>query len=483
MRAASLRSSPRTPAARRSAEMFAMRNALNALGRNLAAGLRLALFLRVDRNAFHVSVAQLVVIVFVSAAIDIDIDWMRAAHEARFSILGLHGELFALGLLTLSSAVIATLRRDRDMYLALPIVILASFPVIQVVHALPDMPGTGVAISDVVRRFFEYAIFAWMALLAMRAVFVCSDSRHRRRGAFAVGGGLLLIAPIWFAPLIGPLDPWWREYDPVQSERDAMSPASEPVLAAQDFMMDRALDQLDDERPGVTDLYFVGFAPDARRPGFVADVESARRAMDERWQTKGRSVVLVNSPLTVAERPFATITHLREVLLQIGDLIDADDDVVMVYLAGGSGPDHTLTAVNPPLELVSLSPQGLKQLLDAAGIRWRIVVVSTCYAGAWVDALKDDETAVIASSAADVRGSDCAGSVAPSSFGQAFFTDGMRRSDDVTRAFEVARKSLLDRHAPQPVMAVGPALDEHLKALRNKGTGHVVADAMIVGRR
>ena len=98
--------------------------------------------------------------------------------------------------------------------------------------------------------------------------------------------------------------------------RDAMSPASEPVLAAQEFMMDRALDQLEDERPGVTDLYFVGFAPDARRPGFVADVEAAQRAMDERWHTKGRSVVLVNSPLTVAERPFATITHLREVLLR-----------------------------------------------------------------------------------------------------------------------------------------------------------------------
>ena len=60
--------------------------------------------MRVDRGAFRISVAQLVLVVIVSAAIDIDADWLRAAHEARFSILGLHGELFALGLLTLSSA-------------------------------------------------------------------------------------------------------------------------------------------------------------------------------------------------------------------------------------------------------------------------------------------------------------------------------------------------------------------------------------------
>ena len=107
------------------------------------------------------------------------------------------------------------------------------------------------------------------------------------------------------------------------------------------------------------------------RPGFIADVEAAQRTMDERWNTQGRSVVMMNSPATVAERPFASITHLRRVLLEIGDIIDPDDDVVMVYLTGTSGPDHTLTAVNPPLELAALSPQGLKQLFEAAGIRWR----------------------------------------------------------------------------------------------------------------
>jgi len=149
----------------------------------------------------------------------------------------------------------------------------------------------------------------------------------------------------------------------------------------------------------------------------------------------------------------------------------------MIYLTGSSGPSHTLNAINPPLELVGLSPQGLKQLLDAAGIRWRIVVVSTCYAGAWIDALKDDDTAVIASSAADVRGNDCAGGIAPSSFGQAFFTNAMRRSDDVTHAFGVARRSLADRHAAQPVMVIGPAIAEHLKSLRGARTGRVVANA------
>jgi hypothetical protein len=283
--------------------------------------------------------------------------------------------------------------------------------------------------------------------------------------------------------MLGPLDPWWREIDALTSDPNAISPASEAVLAAQDFMIDRALDQLEDERSGVTDLYFVGFAPDARRPGFALDVDVAQRAMDERWSTSGRSVVLINSPLTVAERPFASITHLRKVLLEIGEVINTDEDMVMVYLTGSSGPDHALSAVNPPLELIGLSPAGLKQLLDAAGIRWRIVVVSTCYAGAWIDALKDDATVVIASSAADVKASDCAGGLGPTSFGEAFFGNGMRRNDDLAHAFDAARRALASRHAVEPAMAVGPAIAEHLKSLRRGSGGRVTADAALSAHR
>ena len=462
-----------------------MPTAVHALGRNLAAGLRLALFMPVERVAFRISPTQLLLIVVLSAAIDIDADWVRAAHEARFSILGIHGEIFALGLLALVSAVLAIVRGDGELYLALPIVVLASFPLVQVIHVLPDLPRTSEMVSAQTKSIFEYAVLVWMFIIAMRAVYVCTDPIRPRRRLWAVAGGLLLIAPFWFAPLVGPIEPWFREIDATAADPSAVSPASEAVLAAQQFMLDRALDELDDERPGVSDLFFVAFAPDARRQGFVADVDSAQRTMDERWNTSRRSVVLVNSPDTVAERPFASITHLRKVLLEIGDIIDADDDVVMVYLTGSTSPDHSLTAVNPPLELVGLSPQGLKQLFDAAGIRWRIVVVSTCEAGAWIDALKDDETVVIASSAANVRGADCAGGLRPGVFADAFFGTAMRRSDDITTAFETARKRLIEQHLPEPVMFVGAAIAEQLKTLRQRGKGRVVAsfDARSAGQR
>ena len=457
-----------------------MRSAFASLGHNLAAGLRLALFMPVSRTAFRITPTQLVLLAIVSATIDIDADWVRAAHEAQFSVLGLHSELFALGLLVLTSALIAIMRRDGSLLLALPVVVLASFPAIQVAGVIPDLPQAGPSVSDAARQFLVDAFLVWVAALCVHAVFVCIDPQLPRRRVWALGGGLLLVAPIWFPHLLGPLDPWWREVDIQAKGAGIVNPASEPALAAQQFLMDRALDGLDDEQPGVTDLYFVGFAPDARRRGFAVDAELAKRTMDERWGTRGRSVLLVNSPATVAERPYATITNLRETLLEIGDIIDPDDDVVMVYLTGSAGRDHSLAAINPPLELVPLSPAGLRQLFEAAGIRWRIVVVSTCYAGAWIDALKDADTVVIASSATGIHADGCEGGVGATAFGDAFFAKGMRGSDDIARAFDSARGRLAGRGAAAPVLWIGPAIAERLKSLAHRGSsGRVMASAAL----
>ncbi|MBS0325110.1 MAG: hypothetical protein JSS46_01030 [Proteobacteria bacterium] len=456
-----------------------MRDALAGLGRNLAAGLKLALFLPVARTSFRISPGQLVLVAIVSAAIDIDADWVRAAQDAHFSILGLHGEVYSLGLLVLSAAIIAAWRREATLALALPVIVLAAFPLIQVVNVLPDLPQTNPAITESTRRWFDYALDAWTALLCIRSVSICLDAQQlagtmrRRMGALA--GGLVIVLPVWFAPLAGPLEPWWSDRPMASGRKDFVSPASEPALAAQQFLLDQALDNLDDEQPGVTDLYFVGFAPDSRRIGFVSDVESAAQVMKRRWSTRGHSVVLINSPSTIARYPFATVTNLRETLEEIGDIIDPDDDIVMVYLTGDAARDGTLDAVNPPLELVPLSPAGLRNLFDSAGIRWRIVVVSACHSGAWVDALKDDETAVIASSGSDAHDAGCNGGIRPGAFGAAFFGEGMSHSDDLARAFATARNVLLRKGAAAPVLWVGPAIAERLKAFREGRGGRVVA--------
>lgn len=450
-----------------------MRHALASLIRNLASGLRLALFLPVARLGFRIDLAQLLLLVTVSAGIDVGVDWVRYGADGEFSWLGLGNEVFSAGLLLLVSAALALAFRQPPMALALPVLVLASFPLLQLLRVVPALANGATAAWDAVLAVLDILTLAWAVALCIRGVAVALGPLPRGRWWRALAGGLALIAPMWVAPWIAADDKWWAapaaesEFDP-----DYPNPASEPVLAAQRHLLDDALADLEDERPEATDLYFVGFAGDAREDVFRRDVLAAQKVMDERWGTDGRSIALVNSPRTLLELPAATVTNLRETLNEIAAAIDTERDVVMIYLASHAGPDHVLDVALPPLELAPLAAPALRSLLDAAGIKWRIVVVSACYSGAFADALQDDYTLVLTATDAGGASAACAHAGETTAFGEALFQHGLARADSLLAAFEAARARLggakpqEGRSAgPGPQSFVGAAMAQKLKEL------------------
>src|SRR6185503_3137193 len=291
------------------------------------------------------------------------------------------------------------------------------------------------------------------------AVHLLSDSPPRHRIARALLGGLLLSLPLWFAPLGGPLDGWWTNDDDADEAITGSNPASEPVMAMQGYLLDDALDDLEDERSGVTDLYFVGFAPDSRNDGFRKELDLAQDVMDDRFDTRGRSIALINHRDTLTQKPFATLTNLRRVLQEIGDAMDPDEDIVMLYLTAGPEAEGGLAAVLPPLELVPVTPESVKQLLDSAGIRFRVIVVSTCAAGAWIDTLHDDDTAVLVSSPGQDRTRGCDGSAEPSPFSTALFGRALRSADSIPAALADVVADPALNGASGTRLSIGPGID------------------------
>jgi hypothetical protein len=443
-----------------------MRYALTTLIRNLIAGARLASFVRVDRSAFRFDLTQWLLIVVFSAVLDVALDGVRAAPGASWSALGVNAELFALGLLVLTSAVVAMFCRDGSIFVALPIVVLAAFPLLQIVHALP-----GAARADIPSPWstvFELAILAWMIAVCVRAVHLLTESPPRHRLARAALGGLLLSLPLWFAPLGGPFEGWWNVDETDDTATADVNPASEPVMAVQGYLLDHALDDLEDERSDVTDLYFVGFAPDSRQDGFRQELDMAQQVLDERFDTRGRSITLLNHRDTITEKPFATMTNLRRVLDEVGDAIDPDDDVVMLYLTAAPDAENGLAAVHPPLELVAVTPESVKQMLDSAGIRFRVVVVSTCAAGVWIDTLRDDDTAVLVSSPGQDHAAGCEGGAKPSPFGTALFGQALRSADSIPAAFAQVVRELAQYGGTAPQLWMGRNIEAQLRKV-NRG--------------
>jgi hypothetical protein len=261
-----------------------------------------------------------------------------------------------------------------------------------------------------------------------------------------------------------------------------LSPASEAVLVKQPQLLYEAVTELEDERPGVTDLYFVGFAPYSAEDVFRKDIEVARDLFDDRFGTDGRSIVLINNPRTILEAPLATVSNLRATLSGIGEIINSRQDVVMLYLTSHGTRDHKLAVEFPPLQLSALAPATLKEMLDDAAIKWRIIVVSACYSGGFIEPLKDDYTLIIAASAADRTSFGCGSESEATYFGDALFQHALRFEDSFVKAFEQAKQRIAERERAEkrepsnPQIFVGdamaarlPKLEADLRARRSGG--------------
>jgi len=455
-----------------------MRDELLKLARNLHAGLRLALFLRVSRLAFRIDVVQLLLLFALSALLDFASDWVRYGPDAYFSTYGAGNELFSAGLMMLIAALLALALRQGTLTLALPVLVLSASPPLQIALTLPTALDRWGTLPVTLVAPLELLVLAWAVVMFVRAAAVALAPPRPHRWAKALVAGLLLAAPLWFAPSLAPLEPWWRQ-PAVHGGVDPRYPsaASEAVLAAQQEVFDDALSALDDESPESTDLYFVGFAGDGEDDVFRKDVQAAQRVMDERWGTEGRSIALINNPRTLLDTPLATVSNLRVTLNEIGSVINPDDDVVMVYLASHGSRRGIIDVSMPPLELAPLTPAALRTLLDDAGIRWRIIVVSACYSGAFVDALADDDTLVMTASEVDRTSFGCSHRNDATYFGDALFHDGLAKSDSIVGAFEIAKKIVAEREKAaglsppsNPQISIGDAIAEKLRELERGGS-------------
>ena len=450
---------------------YALRNLL----RNLVAGLRLVCFLPVDRLAFRFDLAQVVLLFLLSALIDIVGDFLRATPPRQFAIEGAGAEFYSGAVLLLAAALIALFNRQRHLALSIPVLVLASLPAVQLLHYVPSWFALGAEWAPAT-LVFEYVIVTWIVLVLVRCVAVAFTPPPSFVWLRAIIGGLVLATPIWLGNSLLPNQPWWRgATDEIQASGEFHA-GSEAVLAAQAYLLDNALENLSEDRKGETDLFFVGFAPSGRQDAYRTEVEAAQHVMDTRWATDGHSITLVNSPKTLITAPFATVTNLRETLNEIGKIIDEDEDVVMIYLTTSTARNNQLAAEQPPLGLVELGPTGLKQLLDDAGIKWRIIVVAACYSGGFVAPLADDYTLVITDTQADRAGFGCEGRTPSTLFGDAFFQQGLAKGNSFENAFEIAKARIAERerdagYSPpsDPQWSLGSEMKEKLKMLRKRG--------------
>jgi hypothetical protein len=431
-----------------------------SLGRNLRAGTRLALFRPVRPFDYRVSPGDYAALVAFNFALWVLAAAARAGFAGEFDAAAITIYLASIPLVLATGLAVGAIYGAPHKLLALAVALTASDALYELVAlAIPyigAMTGLGASL---------YAIFfGWLWLVSLRAVAVIAGRERPQlyQGAVAVSA---MIAVAFFA---FPRSEVWQQPLPPEP---ASPLADERIFHRQGELIERALAAVGKGVSGKPELYFVGFAPDASQDVFIREMRYVKKHFEDQYQTQGRAIVLASTQDALDEFPIGSVTNLARALQRVGQQMDPEEDVLFLFLSAHGDQTPRLSASQPPVELTSLTPTALARMLQEAGIKWRVLVVSACYSGGFVEPLRDDNTLVITASAPERTSFGCEHGRDFTYFGQAFFRDALARTRSFVDAFAaakdiVARQEASEKLTPSlPQIALGAAIAAQLKKL------------------
>ena len=442
--------------------------------KNILAGTRLALMLPVRKEAFRGSIHQAVLLILATIVVLIVAQFFETAPRRQFNMFGLSSVLTGFCAVLLAAYCSVGVQRATATLATFLVFVVSTFPVVNVVWTLVRV---GVPPEILYTWAYMPALIVsvvWPLMIAYRAVRMIHEAEPAK--ALVVGGiyAALVVAPAFLLPTV----PLWTSLGPPAVASDEDSSADyrpvdvEAAYYRQARLLDDAVKTLHRHRPGVADLYFVGFGGYAHQDVFLREVQSVHGLFDERFDTANRSVELINNPATLEDTPLANAHNLERVLENLARRMDVDEDILFLFLTSHGSRDHRLSAEFWPLGLNDLPAEELADILDRAGIKWRVIVVSACFSGGFLDSLADENSLVIAAARRDRQSFGCAHENEWTYFGQAYFDEQLRHEYSFTDAFDAAVAAIAAREEAEeltpsePQIHVGTAIADRLETLQ-----------------
>lgn len=437
--------------------------------RNLKNGLRLLVFRRTDLNDFYISPDQIVILSIVFSVVLFLGGFILNLPEPEFTFYGIATVATHLTFLALCGYCYSKAISERNQLLPLYIMLLSTWPFFYLVWLLLGKSDFFNYWQIYGENKYQYIVFnIWVAAVVVSAV-----SR-----TFAPGmKNLFLLTAIYLLTVGVPLNylvfgNFWYQTQNYDAENEKYKSVNEEATYYRQFqLLDNTRTDLLPQREGISDIYFVGFGSYARQDVFMKEVQHAKRILDEKFDTKGRSVALINNVNTLEDTLLASKSNLTLVLEHIGKLIDPDEDVLFLYLTSHGSKQQQLSVNLMPLTLNSIGPSDLKAALDNSGIKFRILLVSACYSGGFVEPLKDDYTVVFTAADKDKQSFGCSNLNDFTYFGKAIFKEQMEHNYNLIDVFSKAIESIHTREKSEklehsePQLYIGDRIREKLLTL------------------
>jgi hypothetical protein len=245
----------------------------------------------------------------------------------------------------------------------------------------------------------------------------------------------------------------WSDPEPDTADFQTRAQKAEDLLISQGPRIEAEVGRIAASHPGV---YFVGFAGVGRQRVFAEEIMLAAQRIAERYDSAQREILLVNDRRDVELHPLATVEGLKLALHDVAAKMDVERDVLFLSLSSHGDDEPSLSVSNTGMSLRDLSGSELADALHASGIKWKVIVISACHAGAFIDALRDDNTFVLTAAAADRTSFGCSDDRDLTYFGEAFYRDALPQSATLQEAFSRAAADIAGREQREGIRASKP---------------------------
>ena len=269
---------------------------------------------------------------------------------------------------------------------------------------------------------------------------------------------LLLLVFVWVSDALNVIPEIWAplELEPAVASSDDAPADQEALLFAQPSKIDHSLAQIEPGRSPQGNVFFLGFAGVGEEKVFAQEIDLAARVVGNRYAVGGRSVSLVNDARDLETAPLASLSALKYALKGLAAKMNVERDVLFLSISSHGSPDPAIAVSNVDLPFNDISDEDLAQALQDSGIKWRVIVISACYAGAFIGSLQDPRTIVIAAAAADRTSFGCGSDSDLTYFGSAFYRDALPAAHNLRDAFEKAKAAIAQRERREHVDASKP---------------------------
>jgi hypothetical protein len=242
---------------------------------------------------------------------------------------------------------------------------------------------------------------------------------------------------------------------------------SKEIISRQPALIDAAVARIAQASAPGAQVYFLGFAGFGDQRVFAEEIALAEQQVAARFDSGARSLRLVNDRRDYEKLPFATVASLRYALDALGRVMD-EDDVLFLALSSHGSENARLAISNPGMRSNTLTGRALADALKHAGIRWRVIVISACFSGSFIDALANNRTIVLTAAAPERPSFGCSDQRDLTYFGEGFYRDALPVASSLRGAFEMARLHIADLEKElnvlpsQPQSYFGPMMESKL---------------------